>query len=216
VRLINIQPNGILTTRQTDFSQLQSDIASPDEEIKLRDLGDSMLKRGLDGDVNAQLSLGMRPCYSRQGPYSLTLIAGLLYSKDEFHIYEAARWFKQAAEDHHHPFAQFALGVIYFTGSTNHVTITRAESRPPYFIDVDNLEEFLGKELGITPNGEVEKKFDFRKWLKQERKRLTRSNTTVPDEITLEQDELLGLKYLELSAKQGNIDSKFYVRPLLH
>lgn len=77
-----------------------SDMDNPTESQSqlLKSFCDVMLGRAEKGELEAQLALGA------------------LLSKDELHVAEAFRWYKRAADEHGHPHAQYAVGVIYLTG----------------------------------------------------------------------------------------------------
>jgi hypothetical protein len=90
---------------------------------------------------------------------------------------EAFIWYKRVAEEHSDPFAMFAQGTLMLTGSAEllNPSSNKGANDDPYYIDTDNLDCFLGTDIGVSPNGPDPNSaptFDFRKWLRQERRRI--------------------------------------------
>uniref|UniRef100_A0A6B2L3D9 Uncharacterized protein n=1 Tax=Arcella intermedia TaxID=1963864 RepID=A0A6B2L3D9_9EUKA len=151
---------------------------------------------------------------AQQGITEYEVIMGFLHCTTLDSARDALDWFKKAANKGH-AFAQYATGTIYLHGSTSNITdpIDSNHSimdNSIYYIDTDNLEQFLG-EASKVPS-EEDKKFNFRKWLKQERLKFKKQQENEEKESCKSQEIDInvqeGLEWLTLAAKNHSLEAQ--------
>eukprot|EP01126_Amoeba_proteus_P021625 TRINITY_DN219_c0_g2_i3.p2 TRINITY_DN219_c0_g2~~TRINITY_DN219_c0_g2_i3.p2 ORF type:complete len:208 (-),score=42.75 TRINITY_DN219_c0_g2_i3:1930-2553(-) len=115
--------------------------------------------------------------HARSGNNEAQLALAFFYSGSPETFKEAKYWYEEAAKQSN-PVALYALGVIFITGKTDGILnpysrsdrIEKEKVSNLYYIDVDNLEEFLGPAVKLPEhNSENTEQFDYVNWLREEK-----------------------------------------------
>lgn len=106
---------------------------------------------------------------------SLTILLSVIKDKeDDSAITDAVSWLEEACKDEKNLEAMYFYALYLSTGEFSEKAEHYMGQVPdePYYIDIDNLDSFLGLDQGVSPEGSLtEKQFDFKAWLRAERTR---------------------------------------------
>lgn len=127
---------------------------------------DTLTARAENGDSDARLTI---------------LLAVIKDKNDESAISDAVSWLEEASMDEENLEAMYYYALFLATGDFGELADHYLGEVPsdPYYIDIDNLQSFLGVDRGVSPDGSPqEQQFDFKAWLRAERtKRLAEKAT---------------------------------------
>lgn len=132
---------------------------TPRESQILKRYSDTLVHRADKGDEEAKLAV---------------LITSAQGSDDETAVEEAATWLEEVSSRGKNINAMYYYALYLETGDFAEVADHPGGNvpAPSYYIDVDRLDDFLGVSQGVNPEGGPDSdKFDFKAWLKTERKR---------------------------------------------
>lgn len=119
---------------------------------------DTLEHRAEHGDLEAKLALALATASDGETKSLL----------------EAATTLEAMCESRNDPNAMYYYALYLAHGGFQEVALAPggAPQDEVYFIDVDNLDEFLGLDHGVSPEGgSPESFFDFKKWLRTERRK---------------------------------------------
>jgi TPR repeat protein len=119
---------------------------------------DSLQTRSENGDDEAKLAVVLASCEGN----------------DEQALTEASAWLEVASKSPQNAGAKYYYALWLATGSLEEICMHPGgiKPEPVYYIDVDNLDSFLGLEQGVSPEGNPDEPFNFKKWLKSEQKKM--------------------------------------------
>ena len=128
------------------------------DAVVLKRYSDTLALRAERGDEEAKLAI---------------LLAAVSGESDEKAELEASSWLEVVCARGENVAAMYYYGLYLATGAFEEIALHEGGQTPekPYYIDVDRLDDFLGLDRGVSPDGDVNEPFDFKKWLRSERKR---------------------------------------------
>jgi len=155
--LCSIVPTAdLLKQIETRFPQF-STLTSGDSSL-LKRYSDTLACRSEKGDEEAKLAI---------------LLAAASGDGDPAALSEASSWLEVVCSRGENLSAMYYYGLYLATGSFDEVALSAGGQMPEpvYYIDIDHLDHFLGLDRGVSPDGNPSEQFDFKKWLRSERKR---------------------------------------------
>jgi TPR repeat protein len=161
----NVATSDLLKQIEIRFPQYST--LSPGDSAQLQRYSDTLAARSEAGDEEAKLSI---------------ILATTFGDSDEKLISEATSWLESTCARGENVKALYYYGLYMATGSFDELAVHTGgiKPEPVYYIDVDNLHEFLGLDRGVSPEGSSEP-FDFQKWLRKERLKRLAANSKVEE-----------------------------------
>ena len=147
-----------------DFQPLNS---TDGKVLKL--YSDTLTARAEKGDSDARLTI---------------LLAVIKDKNDESAISDAVSWLEEASADGKNREAMYYYALYLSTGDFEEMAEHYLGEVPTdsYYIDVDNLESFLGADQGVSPEGDAHgQQFDFKAWLRAERTKRLAEQAALPN-----------------------------------
>lgn len=146
-----------------DFQPLNS---TDNKVLKL--YSDTLTARAEKGDSDAHLTI---------------LLAAIKDKNDDSAISDAVSWLEEASADGKNLEAMYYYALYLSTGDFAEMAEHYLGEIPvaSYYIDVDNLDRFLGADQGVSPDGDASgTQFDFKAWLRAERQKRLAEQTSLP------------------------------------